>query len=856
MLPLSSIALRYTRAQLSHSFLFGILRTMAILAICPLLLTNAFAQSCAPPQPSIIAWWPFDETSGSIANDIAGNNPGAYVNSPVPVPGEVAYALSFNGTNYVGVVDSPLWALGTEDFTIEFWANFASPPGGSTGEPAAIFIGNDEGGGDQNKWFFAIGGGHLEFHINSPTLGPQFFPIVPFSPTVGQWYHLAITRSGSTGTYTIYINGVASGSAVNTNAIPTANAPLTIAMAEDIGFMNGDLDEMTIYNQALSPSQIMAIFTAGSAGKCKALTITTPSLSAVQLGTFFSQQLQASFGTPPYTWSVVSGSLPSGVTLSSDGVLSGIPVDAGNFVFTVQVTDNVGATATKTFTLTDLVTLPPPTLRTTKSGTLAVPGRTSDFFILVENIGTVTATNIPVAEFLEMPNFSLLSVNPPALSDIATMANAYVIPWNIPTLAPGASTILSYQVQIKPTVPIGQTVTGTACTLSSLGGALYQLAECLLATVATPSFCPLCTTPCSIAASTCAFSPTNPFDLAFCLDGLGPCATCCVANARVNPICASAVGVASTKCVQAGIATGQWAVSCFNFVMKVLGAIDPNQKTVNSGSFIQPNQLLLYPIHFENVGTAPAYNVYVTDVLDPSLDPSTLQILTPGGVYNPATRTINWSLIGENLQPGATADVLFSALPLAGLSSGTTIQNTATIQFDVFSPMTTNQVDVIIDSTPPVSKMAALPWRTFTPTFSITWSGTDAIGAIANYTIFESVNGGPFTPYLTNTTATQANFTGQAGNTYGFISIATDSAGNIEVKQPVAEASILVSLPGDVNGDGVVNCTDVDIVKAAFGTKVGQPGYNREADTNNDGVVNILDLAYVSQHLPAGTKCQ
>jgi len=381
------------------------------------------------------------------------------VNFPAHVAGEVGDALSFNGTNqYVGVVDSPLWAFGTENLTIEFWVNFASAPGGSTGEPADIFIGNDEGGGDRNKWFFAIGGGHLEFHINSPSLGPQFFPLVPFSPTVGQWYHLAVTRTGST--YTIYINGVASGSAVNANAIPTANAPLTIGMAEDIGFMNGALDEMTVYNQALSPAQILSIAAARSAGKCKQLTIMTSSLSSVQLGTFFSQQLQAIFGQPPYSWSVVNGSLPTGVTLSAGGILSGVPANAGQFVFTVDVTDSVGSEATKALTLTDLVTIPPPTLRITKSGTLAVPGRTSDYFILVQNIGTTTATNISVVELVEMENFSLTSVNPPALSDISTLAAASIIPWNIPTLTPGEATILTYQVQVKPSVAIGQTVRG------------------------------------------------------------------------------------------------------------------------------------------------------------------------------------------------------------------------------------------------------------------------------------------------------------------------------------------------------------------------------------------------------------
>jgi MBG domain (YGX type)/Dockerin type I domain/Bacterial Ig-like domain (group 3) len=73
-----------------------------------------------------------------------------------------------------------------------------------------------------------------------------------------------------------------------------------------------------------------------------------------------------------------------------------------------------------------------------------------------------------------------------------------------------------------------------------------------------------------------------------------------------------------------------------------------------------------------------------------------------------------------------------------------------------------------------------------------------------------------------------------------------------------AMASVLINvdpLPGDVNGDGVVNCTDIAIVKAAFGTKVGQPGYNLNADVNHDGVVNVLDLSFVARHLPTGTTC-
>jgi len=58
-----------------------------------------------------------------------------------------------------------------------------------------------------------------------------------------------------------------------------------------------------------------------------------------------------------------------------------------------------------------------------------------------------------------------------------------------------------------------------------------------------------------------------------------------------------------------------------------------------------------------------------------------------------------------------------------------------------------------------------------------------------------------------------------------------------------------------LNGDGVVNCADMAIVKNSFGKKTGQLGFDPRADVNHDGVVNILDLSTVSRLLPAGTVC-
>ncbi|MGH7969084.1 MAG: putative Ig domain-containing protein, partial [Limisphaerales bacterium] len=83
------------------------------------------------------------------------------------------------------------------------------------------------------------------------------------------------------------------------------------------------------------------------------LTITTGSpLPSVTAGTSYSQTLSASGGTTPYSWSVISGSLPAGLTLSSMGTLSGTPTTAATSTFTVQVNDSASHSATQSYSLT------------------------------------------------------------------------------------------------------------------------------------------------------------------------------------------------------------------------------------------------------------------------------------------------------------------------------------------------------------------------------------------------------------------------------------------------------------------------------------------------------------------------
>ena len=83
------------------------------------------------------------------------------------------------------------------------------------------------------------------------------------------------------------------------------------------------------------------------------LMITTASpLPDGAVETPYSRTLTAFGGQPPYTWSLTDGALPAGLSLSSEGVISGTPTGAGTFFFDVQVEDATNGTASATFSLT------------------------------------------------------------------------------------------------------------------------------------------------------------------------------------------------------------------------------------------------------------------------------------------------------------------------------------------------------------------------------------------------------------------------------------------------------------------------------------------------------------------------
>jgi alpha-tubulin suppressor-like RCC1 family protein len=121
------------------------------------------------------------------------------------------------------------------------------------------------------------------------------------------------------------------------------------------------------------------------------LAITTTGVAAADLNQPYEQDLTATGGVAPYTWTLTSGTLPAGVSLTAAGVLTGTPTAGGTFSFTAQVKDSASPAVTATKSLSLTVRVPPVTITPTtlSDGTVGVE---YDEFLFVSGGSSPTCT--------------------------------------------------------------------------------------------------------------------------------------------------------------------------------------------------------------------------------------------------------------------------------------------------------------------------------------------------------------------------------------------------------------------------------------------------------------------------------
>ncbi len=111
-------------------------------------------------------------------------------------------------------------------------------------------------------------------------------------------------------------------------------------------------------------------FTVNQAG-CVALVFSPATLNNGTAGTLYSQPLNINGGTSPYSFSILNGALPNGVSLTASGALAGTPAQTGTFNFTAGAQDANGCTGNQPYTLTvncPVITVNPATLNAGTAG--------------------------------------------------------------------------------------------------------------------------------------------------------------------------------------------------------------------------------------------------------------------------------------------------------------------------------------------------------------------------------------------------------------------------------------------------------------------------------------------------------
>jgi Putative Ig domain len=139
------------------------------------------------------------------------------------------------------------------------------------------------------------------------------------------------------------------------NTLLTSGAPLPDGRAQFLQYSG--LAASGTYYLKVSPAGTTGEYFLGMVVN-PPLVITTPGLSSWVVGTSFSQTVHVFGGAGTLTFATTSGTLPTGLTLSSSGVLSGTPTATGIYTFTVTVTDATGQSRSRGYAV-DIYAAPP-----------------------------------------------------------------------------------------------------------------------------------------------------------------------------------------------------------------------------------------------------------------------------------------------------------------------------------------------------------------------------------------------------------------------------------------------------------------------------------------------------------------
>jgi hypothetical protein len=361
--------------------------------VLALLFTNdltSSATNCDPPPSGIVSWWLGE---GNATDVITGSNGVMYTGVSF-TSGIVGQCFSFNGAAGCVINGLPLTNI-QNSFTMEFWAYptkgivlvATNGPLANYGQSFAIFPSYGE--------LNAEAGAGVSVGTNGICIvesAPYYLPsVLNYSNSINGWTHVAVVYADKQPA--LYVNGVyvATGSvSARTFVYPSKDlGGATSAPYNTYGPYEGLLDEVSIYNRALTAAEIMAIYNAGSAGKC--FTPTPPLITSQPVSltnytgtTAIFSMTAISSGPLSYQWFFGTNSLNQQTNPTL--ILTNVQLaQSGNY--SVTVSNSAGSTNSTIATLTVLPALPctPPA-----SGLTAWwPGEGNTFDVISGNVGTL-----------------------------------------------------------------------------------------------------------------------------------------------------------------------------------------------------------------------------------------------------------------------------------------------------------------------------------------------------------------------------------------------------------------------------------------------------------------------------------
>ncbi|HEX5218115.1 MAG TPA: LamG-like jellyroll fold domain-containing protein [Verrucomicrobiae bacterium] len=256
----------------------------SILPVLAALIAVAFGlqiskADCFSAPSGLVGWWPGDGN----ATNVLGTNNGSLQGGAIATNfGMVDRTFSFDGTNgYVQVPNSTLFQ--PTNLTIECWVRFSGLDSAGSGPAAGvqylIFKQNSRAtsfeGFDLGKT--RVSGNDVFRFVVSSATGQSVSIHSTTLISTGVWYHVAAVRGSNF--MQIYVNGVLERQTNVTFAQNYGSLPLYFGTSGQASWdrrFKGDLDEVALYDRALSSNEIAAVFAAGAAGKCKGPAACTP----------------------------------------------------------------------------------------------------------------------------------------------------------------------------------------------------------------------------------------------------------------------------------------------------------------------------------------------------------------------------------------------------------------------------------------------------------------------------------------------------------------------------------------------------------------------------------------------------